>query len=251
MLFDSHAHLDDDAFSADLEQVLARAKEAGVERILTVGTNLDSSKRACAIAAAHEGVDAAVGIHPHEADSAASIEELRPLLPRAVAVGETGLDYAKGYSDPANQKKLFIEHMALAKETGLPIVLHFREAHRDGRAMLREHLGGPIRGVAHCFSGSAGDARDYLDLGLHISIAGPVTYPNAHRLREVAATIPLDRLLVETDCPYLAPQSRRGKRNEPACVAEIAGRLAEVFRVPIEKLAEKTFCSAQALFARS
>ncbi len=251
VLFDSHAHLDDEAFADDLDSVLSRAREAGVGRIVTVGTDAESSRRACEIAETHDGVEAAVGSHPHTADQVSSVEELRPLAGRAAAVGETGLDAVRMHADMENQKRLFVEHMKLAKETGLPIIIHCREAHAECRAMLREHLGTPIRGVVHCFSGTAEDARDYLDLGMVLSIAGPVTFPKAGRLRNVARTIPPDRLLVETDSPLLAPQPRRGKRNEPSYVKFTAESLAEVLRVPFDKLAETTCRNAENLFARS
>lgn len=251
MLVDTHAHLDDEAFAADLPDVLRRAREAGITRIITVGTDLDSSRKACDLAAAHPGLSAAIGSHPHTADTVSSLEEFRPLLARAVAIGETGLDYAKKFATVENQKRLFIEHMKLVRETGLPIILHCRDAHPDCRALLREHLGTSLRGVVHCFSGDAADARDYLDLGLHLSFAGPVTFPKAQSLREVAAKIPLDRILLETDCPLLAPQRWRGKRNEPAYVVHTAEIVAAQLRLSLEQLAQATTCNAENLFSRS
>lgn len=247
MLFDTHAHLDDPKFTADLPDILARASSSGVTRIMTVGTDAESSRKACDIAARTPGVIACIGSHPHTADTVTSVDALEPLVPQARAIGETGLDYAKGFSTPENQKRLFEAHLDLSRRSGLPVVIHCREAHTDCRAMLRSLLGPVVRGIIHCFSGTADDARDYLDLGLHLSIAGPITYPNAHALRETVRGLPLDRLLLETDCPYLAPQRWRGKRNEPSYVTHTAETIAELLRVPVETVAENTTCNAQTL----
>src|SRR5262245_34979254 len=198
MLVDSHAHLDDPAFAADLPAVLDRAREAGVERIVTIGTGLESSRRARAIAEAHPDIWFSPGIHPHEADNPGPVDELRPLAahPRAVAVGETGLDYVKNYSSVPNQKALFVKHLEIARDAGKPVSIHCREAHSDAYDILRDHA--PLRGVIHCFSGTWADAQRYLGLDFYLSIAGPVTYPNATGLREVARQIPLDRMMIET-----------------------------------------------------
>ncbi len=252
MLVDSHAHLDDAAFGADVEAVLARAREAGVERIVTIGTDLSSSSRARDLSERHPGVFFSPGIHPHEADRHAlnGVEgaELRDLAshPRAVAVGETGLDYVKKYATVPNQKALFERHLALARELARPVSIHCREAHADTIAMLRAL--GPFRGVIHCFSGNVQDAEMYVALGFYLSIAGPVTYPSAEGLRSVVREIPLDRLLVETDCPLLAPQGRRGTRNEPAFVRETAEKIAAVLGLPFEAVAETTTRNARELF---
>lgn len=244
---DSHAHLDDAAFSADLPDVLDRARRNGLGAIVTVGTDTGSSRAAVEIAAREPDVFAAVGIHPHEADRHPSAEPLRALVgTRVVAIGETGLDYAKKFSTPENQKTLFLSHIALAREVGKPVVIHCRDAHGDAIAILKEQ--GISRGVIHCFSGTAADARVYIEMGFHLSIAGPVTYPNAKGLRAAVLEIPLDRLMIETDCPLLAPQAHRGKRNEPAYVRYAAAEIAKVHGVPIETVAEKTSENARRLF---
>lgn len=248
MLVDSHAHLDDPAFAGDLPEVLERARRNDVGRIVTVGTDAESSRRAVEIAEREADVFVAPGIHPHEADRAASAEPLREAAahPKSVAVGETGLDYAKRFAAPENQKKLFHSHLDLALELGKPVVIHCRDAHADAIEILRSR--GISRGVIHCFSGTASDAQEYLTMGFYLSIAGPVTYPNAQRLREAVRTIPLDRLLVETDCPLLAPQAVRGKRNEPAYVRYAAAEVAMVHGCPIEVVAECTTANARSLF---
>ena len=248
MLVDSHAHLDDKAFGGELEAVLQRARDAGVGRIVTIGTDVDSSRRAQAIAEAHPDVWFSPGIHPHEADTPGAVDDLRALAahPRAVAVGETGLDYVKNYASVPNQKALFVRHLEIAQEAGKPVSIHCREAHGDALGILRAHA--PLRGVIHCFSGGAGDAEGYLSLNFFLSIAGPVTYPNAQGLRDAVARIPLENLLVETDCPLLAPQKRRGQRNEPAYVRYTAEEIARVKGVSIEELSEATTRNAARLF---
>jgi TatD DNase family protein len=248
MLTDSHAHLDDPAFDADRDQLVPRARAAGVTQIITVGTDVEGSRRACDLAAANDGVWAAIGCHPHDADKYGSdLSGLRDLAkrPKVVALGETGLDYAKKFSSIENQKKLFRAHLDLARETGLPIVIHCRDAHDDVRAILAEHQ---VRGVIHCFSGNAGDAAAYLELGFVLSIAGPVTFANATGLRAAIKDVPLDRLLVETDCPYLTPVPHRGKRNEPAYVRHTAEAVAALRGVPLEQFAEASSRTARELF---
>lgn len=248
MLVDSHAHLDDPAFAGDLAEVLDRARRNDVGRILTVGTDAESSRRAVEIAERETDVFAAPGIHPHEADRAPSAEPLRgpAAHPKAVAIGETGLDYAKRFAAPENQKRLFLSHLDLALELGKPIVIHCRDAHADAIEILRGR--GISRGVIHCFSGTAENAREYLAMGFYLSIAGPVTYPSAEKLRETVRSIPLDRLLVETDSPLLAPQAYRGKRNEPAYVRYAAAEVAKVHGCSIEAIAERTTANARSLF---
>jgi TatD DNase family protein len=248
MLVDSHAHLDDRAFEGELDGVLARARDAGVGRILTIGTDLESSRRAQAIAEAQPDVWFSPGIHPHEADDPGPVDELRALAahPRAVAVGETGLDYVKNYASVPNQKALFVRHLEIAQEAGKPVSIHCREAHGDAFGILRAHA--PLRGVIHCFSGGAGDVEAYLSLNFFLSIAGPVTYPNAQALRDAVARIPLESLLVETDCPLLAPQKRRGQRNEPAYVRYTAEEVARVKGVTVAELEEASAENARRLF---
>lgn len=248
MLVDSHAHLDDKAFGADLAAVLTRAREAGVGRIVTIGTDLDSSRRAQAIAESQPDVFFSPGIHPHEADHPGDVDLLRPLAahPRAVAVGETGLDYVKNYASVPNQKALFVKHLEIALEADKPVSIHCREAHADAYSILRAHA--PLRGVIHCFSGSWSDAERYLSLNFYLSIAGPVTYPSAQGLRDVVQQIPLDRLMIETDCPLLPPQKFRGKRNEPAYVRYAAAEIANVLKVSLEEVNDATSRNARELF---
>jgi TatD DNase family protein len=248
MLVDSHAHLDDPAFAPDLPAVLDRAREAGVERIVSIGTSLESSRRARAIAEGRPEVYFSPGIHPHEADHPGDVGELRELAvhPRAVAVGETGLDFMKNYSSVPNQKALFVRHLEVALEADKPVSIHCREAHAEAYAILRAHA--PLRGVIHCFSGTWADAERYLSLNFYLSIAGPVTYPSAQALRDVVGQLPLDRLLIETDCPLLPPQKFRGKRNEPAYVRYAAAEIANVLKVPLERVNETTSRNARSLF---
>jgi TatD DNase family protein len=248
MLVDSHAHLDDPAFEPDLPAVLGGAREAGVGRIVTIGTDLESSRRARAIAEAHPDIWFSPGIHPHEADNPGPVDELRPLAahPRAVAVGETGLDYAKNYSSVPNQKALFVKHLEIARDARKPVSIHCREAHPDAYAILRDHA--PLRGVIHCFSGTWADAERYLGLDFYLSIAGPVTYPNAKGLREVVRQIPLDRMMIETDCPLLAPQKFRGQRNEPSYVRYAAAEIANAHGVTLDELGAATSRNACTLF---
>jgi TatD DNase family protein len=248
MLVDSHAHLDDKAFADDLPAVLERAREAGIERIVTIGTDLDSSRRARAIAEGRPEVYFSPGIHPHEADHPGDVDALRELAahPRAVAVGETGLDYAKNYASVPNQKALFVKHLEIALDADMPVSIHCRDAHPDAYAILRAHA--PLRGVIHCFSGTWEDAERYLGLNFYLSIAGPVTYPSAQALREVVGMIPLDRLMLETDCPLLPPQKFRGKRNEPAYVRYAAAEVANVLKVSQEDVNRATSRNAMNLF---
>lgn len=248
MLTDSHAHLDDPAFAADLPDVLRRAREAGVARIVTIGTSLASSRRALEIAEREPDVWFAPGIHPHEADAPGDVDALRGLAahPRAVAVGETGLDYFKTYGSVPNQKALFVRQLEIAAEAGKPVSIHCRDAHDDCLSILRAHA--PLRGVIHCFTGDAAAVEGYLSLNFFLSVAGPVTYPKADALREALRAIPLENLLVETDCPLLAPQARRGTRNEPAYVAYTAEKVAEVLERPLDEVTAATTANAARLF---
>ena len=251
MLVDSHAHLDNEAFAADLPEILRRAREAGVERIVTIGTDLESSRRAQALAEAHADVWFAAGIHPQAADQPGDVDALRALAahPRAVAVGETGLDFVKNYSSVPNQKDLFVRHLEIALDVDKPVTIHCREAHGDLYPILRAHA--PLRGVIHCFSGTWPDAENYLGLNFYLSIAGPVTYPGAAELREVVQRIPLDRILLETDCPFLPPQKFRGKRNEPSYVRFAAEAIATVQGLSVEEVMAATSRNAHNLFGLS
>ena len=256
VLVDSHAHVAEPAFEADRAAVLARAAAAGVTTIVCVGAtgSVDTNAPAVALAGEHDGVRvvASVGIHPHEAATAddAAFETLRQLAgrPGVVALGETGLDYYYDHSPRAAQLDAFARTAALARELALPLVVHVRDAHADAVGVLRTEPLGPAGGVIHCFTGGAGDVRPYLDLGLHISISGIVTFRNAEALRDAARAIPLDRLLIETDSPYLAPVPNRGKRNEPAHVRLVAENLASIREEPLDALAAATTANALRLF---
>lgn len=249
MFVDSHAHIDGEEFAAELEEVLARARAAGVRAILTVGTgdpHAPAFARAGDVAAAHEEVYAAFGVHPHDArlyDESAE-ERLRWLLsggPKVVALGEIGLDYYYDHSPRDVQRRVLIRQLELARELRLPVIIHSREADDETIAILREHWADPPRpGVMHCFGGSPGMAGELLAEGFFISFAGNVTFKKAENLREAARLVPLDRLLIETDCPYLAPVPVRGRRNEPAYVVHTAHFLAALKDVTPAELGRAT-----------
>jgi TatD DNase family protein len=250
--FDTHAHLHFPDFAGDLDAVLARARAAGVRGIVTIGTDVETSRAAVAIAAREPDVWAAVGIHPHDAGAAAddALAEIERLAtaPRVVAIGEMGLDYFRDLSPRDAQARCFDAQLALARRVGKPALVHCRDAHADTLAALGRADIGRAGGIMHCFSGDADVARRCLDLGLTISIAGPVTYPNVRNLPEVVRLVPADRLVVETDCPYLPPQPYRGKRNEPAYVAITAARVAELRGETLDVLGPVMTANARRLF---
>ncbi len=254
-LVDSHAHVGMPQFDTDRRAVLQRAAEAGVEWLVDVGADLLSSRRAVELAAREPGIWAAVGIHPHDAATVnrVTLAELRTLAqnPRVVAVGEIGLDYYRDLSPRAQQCEAFEAQLALARELGLPVIVHDRDAHAETLAILRREAqrpGASLSGVMHCFSGDLALARAVLNLGFYIGIAGPVTYPRNSVLSDVARLVPAERLLIETDCPYLAPQARRGQRNEPAYVHYVAERVAELRGLSVGELGEMTSENARVLF---
>lgn len=251
MITDTHAHLFGERFDPDREDVIARARAAGVERIVVVGTDVASSEAAFELCAGRAGLYPTAGIHPHDAadSSPAARERIRRmcLRPECVAVGETGLDWFRNLSPRAAQLENFRWHARLALETGKPLVVHCRDAHEDTLAVLREHRG--VRGVMHCYSMGPEELPHYLELGLHISFSGVVTYPKNTAIRAAARLTPLDRLVFETDCPYLAPQTARGKRNEPAFTREIVADVAALRGVGPAELARASSASAAALFA--
>ena len=247
-MIDTHAHLD--ACDGTPGEVMARARAAGVRRVLTIGTGIAGGHTAIAIAGAFDDVYAVVGIHPHQAGEDAGqlhrVRELRELLaqPRVVALGEIGLDYFRDYAPHDRQQQLFDEQLELAVETGLPVVIHTRSADSDTAARLTTH---PGIVVMHCFS-SPGLLDLALERGFYVSFAGNVTYPAAADLREAAARVPADRILAETDCPYLSPQPVRGKRNEPAFVLHTLRTLAEVRGEREDELAAQIEANAAAAF---
>ena len=232
MLIDSHAHLDDLRYDTDRDNVLQRAQTAGIEAIVTIGCDLATSQAAVALAHAHPNIFATIGVHPHEAKEIGEgwYESFRSLAqhPKVVAYGEIGLDYHYDHSPREIQRQRFREQIHLARELALPLVIHTREAQEDTVMILREEGAVDVGGVFHCFSGDMWLAKDALDLGFYLSFSGVLTFKNATMLRDIAKTVPLDRLMVETDCPYLAPIPYRGKRNEPAYVQYVAETLAEI-----------------------
>ena len=249
MFIDSHCHIDGPEYDADREEVIARAREAGVKTMLNVGTGDPHSgaiDRAVDLAEKHEGIYAAVGVHPHDAklfDDAAELHllDLARQSPRVIAWGEIGLDYHYEHSPRDVQREVFRRQLRLARELNLPVVIHSREADDDTITILREVLTGYQRGgVLHCFGGSLAMAQDAIELGFFISFAGNLTFRKAEDLREVARQLPLDRLLIETDCPYLTPVPFRGRRNEPAHVIETAGCLAEIHGKDVEEIGPVT-----------
>ena len=254
-LIDTHAHLFDDRFKSDLPAVLKRAADAGLERAVCIGIDRESSLESVRLANAHPLLVAAVGIQPNHAAEAQpgdwdEIVRLAETEPRVVAIGETGLDRYWDRTPFPQQEEYFARHIELARRLGKPFVIHCREAEADVVTVLRAEFDkhGPIRAVMHSFSGDRATARACLEMGLHISFAGMVTYKTAQDLRDVAKEVPLDRLLVETDCPYLAPVPHRGKRNESAFVAYTAGCLAEVQGITTEAIGEHTTRNARELF---
>ena len=232
MLIDSHTHLDDLRYDTDRDNVLQRAQTAGIEAIVTIGCDLATSQAAVALAHAHPNIFATIGVHPHEAKGIGEgwYESFRSLAqhPKVVAYGEIGLDYHYDHSPREIQRQRFREQIHLARELALPLVIHTREAQEDTVMILREEGAVDVGGVFHCFSGDMWLAKDALDLGFYLSFSGVLTFKNATMLRDIAKTVPLDRLMVETDCPYLAPVPYRGKRNEPAYVQYVAETLAEI-----------------------
>ncbi|HEC99811.1 MAG TPA: TatD family deoxyribonuclease [Proteobacteria bacterium] len=252
MYIDTHAHLDMYDSASDQAQVVSRAHAARVRQIITIGINLPSSGQAVAIAEQYEGVFAATGIHPHDAKGATSetYDGLRHLAksPCVVAVGEIGLDFFKEYSPRREQEICLREQIQLARELRLPLIIHDRDAHDEIIRILREEKAEDVGGVFHCFSGNYTFGRKCLDMGFHISIAGVVTFPKAAILRDVVKNVPMDRLLIETDAPFLAPVPYRGKRNEPAYVVHVARKLADIKGCSVIEVAQWTRENAQALF---
>jgi TatD DNase family protein len=251
MAIDTHAHLEMAAFDGDREAVLERAAAAGLTAIVTVGTTLPDCEKAVALARRYPPVYAAVGIHPHEVKEidSATYDALRLLgrEKKVVAIGEIGLDFFYDLSPREVQLRRFAEQLDLAEELDLPVIIHDRDAHAETLGILRPWKG-RLRGALHCFSGDAAMARECIALGFYLSVAGPVTYRKADQLRAVAREIPPERLLVETDAPYLSPEPHRGKRNEPAYVVETARRLAEIRGVPAAELERLTAANARRLF---
>jgi TatD DNase family protein len=250
MITDSHAHLYWTSFDEDRAEVLARARAAGVERMVVVGTDVATSRAALHLSAGELGLYPTAGIHPHDAAGAGEAEraEIEALcrLPECVGVGETGLDWFKEFSPRPAQLDAFLWHLDLARRLDKPVVIHCRDAHVDVvRCLEQVPL---VRGVMHCYTLGPDELAPYLERGLCISFSGVVTYPKNESNRQAAAAVPIERLLVETDCPYLAPQGRRGKRNEPAYVVTVLEELARARGASVDELAAATSANAAALF---
>jgi len=257
-MIDSHCHLADEAFSEDLDAVIARARSAGLDGALCIAEATDAAEvaRVDRVSAAWDAVRTTAGVHPHRAAAhPGGVDEVVALVrgriaadARVRAVGEVGLDYHYDFAPRDRQQAVFAAQIELACESGLPLVIHTREADADTVAILREAGRGRATGVFHCFSGDVLLARQALDLGFHVSFSGILTFPKAAAIRDAAAVVPVDRVLVETDCPYLAPVPFRGKRNEPAWVAEVVRALAVVHGASVESVAASTAANYRRLF---
>jgi TatD DNase family protein len=258
VLVDTHAHLDSSRFDDDRDAVLDRAWEADVAAIVTVGTDLETSRAAVALAEADERIFANVGFHPHDAKraDAAGLAELKDLAqhPQVVAIGEIGLDYYRDLSPRDVQRRVFSQQLQIASEMGKPVIVHDRQAHTDTLEILRRWVTesrpepAEYRGVLHCFSGDLALAQAGIELGLFIGVDGPITYRNERQLPAIVKALPLYRLLIETDAPFLTPHPYRGQRNEPAYVRLVAEKVAEVKNLTLVEVAQMTTTSANTLF---
>lgn len=249
---DSHVHLTFDKFDADRDAVIARAREAGVVHMITISSYLGDAERCAELAAQHPSIHFTAGVHAHEANrwGDTATRSLRGLSrrPKLVAIGEIGLDYHYDHSPPDVQRVVFRKQIALARDLGLPIVIHTREAWNDTFTILEEEGATAIGGVFHCFTGGVDEARRCLDLGFYLSFAGPITFKSPGQIPEAATCVPLDRLLTETDAPFLAPHPHRGKRNEPAYVVLVAERIAALRGVTAEEIGEATTRNLETVF---
>jgi TatD DNase family protein len=252
MFIDSHAHLDDPRFEPDRRAVLQRAWDAGIRKILTIGNGSGPDQMGCGIpiAEAHDWIYTSLGVHPHDASKVeerhySQMEELSKHS-KVVAIGETGLDYYYDNSPRDAQRDVFRQQVALAKKLQLPVIVHTRDADSDTEEILKQEAAG--RGVLHCFTSSARLADFALEIGFYISFSGIVTFPNAKALAEIASRMPVDRILIETDCPYLAPVPHRGKRNEPGFVADTARFIADLRKISADELGAQTSANFDKLF---
>ena len=254
MLIDSHAHIQGDDYADEIETIIDRARHAGVEEIIVVGGagEMSSNTAAIALAESHPNLYATVGMHPHDAKEVGDqdLQKLKELTRnrKVIAVGESGLDYYYDHSPREVQRRVFAQFIRLARETALPIVVHERDAAQDAAQLLRSEGAGSLRGVIHCFTGDARAAREYLGLGFYLSFSGIITFKNAGALRQVAREAPLERILIETDSPYLTPVPYRGRRNEPAYVRFVAETVAQVKDISFDDVARVTTENVRNLF---
>jgi TatD DNase family protein len=254
MWIDSHAHLEMKEFDADRPRVILQAFEKGITEIITIGTDLESSRQALALAKTYRRLWATVGVHPHEAKG------FKPLIlpqlaklakePQVVAIGEIGLDFYRNWSPRKAQGEVFRHLIQLARQINLPVIIHDREAHEETLTILREEKAGEVGGIFHCFSGDWATARQCLDLNFYLSVTGAVTYKKGSILEEVVRLAPLESLLLETDAPYLAPHPYRGKRNEPAYLVHTAARVAEIRGIPLTELSKAILQNTRRAFPR-
>ncbi len=253
MFIDSHAHLDDERFNEDRTELINSLKENKIDMVLNIGYDLESSRASVQLANEYSQIYAVIGVHPHDAQDVPEdyLDQLRELSKeeKVLAIGEIGLDFYYDNSPRETQRKVFKEQIGLAKELNLPVVIHTRDADQETFEIIKEAvLNGGLKGVMHCYSGSVEMAREYLKLGFYISLGGPVTFKKARVPKEVAKAVPLNRLFIETDCPYLTPEPFRGRRNEPKLVAYTAETIAEIKGISIEELAEVTSRNVKELF---
>jgi TatD DNase family protein len=254
MLIDSHAHIQGKEYAGEVDAVIARAREAGVETIIAVGGagDISSNSDAVTLARRFENIYATVGMHPHDAKDVGADEltALRALAaqPKVVAIGETGLDYYYNHSPHDVQRRVFVQFIQMGRDMDLPIVVHERDAAGEASELLRSEGGGNLRGVIHCFTGDYDAARAYLDLGFYLSFTGIITFKNAEALRDVVRRVPLDRMFVETDSPFLTPVPHRGKRNEPAYVRFVAETVAKIRDIGMEEVSRVTTENVKLLF---
>ena len=251
MLFDTHAHMDDEAFDADREDLIGSFPDRGLALVLNPGCNLETSRRASALSEKYSYLYAAVGTHPDDADEVNEevLEEYRKLIrsnPKIRAIGEIGLDYHYEDHPRKLQQHAFRLQMELARELQMPVIIHEREAHEDGMAIIREFP--EVKGVFHCYSGSAEMARQLVNMGWYIGFTGVLTFKNARRAVETAASIPLDRIVLETDCPYMSPEPFRGQRNDPTRIYRMAEKLAEIRGLPVEEIHRITVENGKRLY---
>ena len=254
MLIDTHCHLTMPDFEADQSAVIQRATEAGISRLITIGTDIEDSRQAIAIAEKHDFIYAAVGIHPHDVKDITDSDNISEIIKelasnkKVVALGETGLDYHYMHSPAKTQQEHFRLEIFLAKSLGLPVIVHSREAKEDTLRILKEEQIESTGGVLHCFSGDIEMAEKAMEMGLYISFSGVITFKKATNILDIVKAVPLNRILIETDAPFLSPVPHRGKRNEPAYVKQVAEKIAEVKDIPLEELGRAVMSNASGLF---